>query len=147
VATDNTAGWLKFAVAGADEGNLQCDFIAKGTFDDSVTHNREAIPEVLPLEAIESRVMNDQRFPDLTHTRGLFTADGYHPETSIGYLLVVPGSGFGFDFGDFLDTTGATTVDIQRQWDEGAVDHSFSLLVDASDGRVIGWTSLQAEVV
>lgn len=147
VATDNTAGWFKFAVSGEDEANLQCDFIAKGTFDDSITHNREAIPEVLPLEAIESRVMNDQRFPDLTHSRGLFTADGYHPETSIGYLLVVPGSGFGFDLGDFFDTTGATTVDIQRQWDEGAVEHSFSLLVDASDGRLIGWTALQAEVV
>ena len=59
--------------------------------------------------------------------------------------MVVPGSGFGIDFSDFLDTSGATTVDVQRQWDDGNKDRSFSLLADASDGRLIGWTSLSTE--
>ena len=108
-----------------------------------MTHDRDAIPEALPLEAVEQRIMDAQRFPALTGPDALFSSDGYHDQTTIGYLVVVPGSGLGIDFGDFFDTTGATTVDIQRQWEEDGVDHRFSLLVDGTDGRLIGWTLLE----
>jgi hypothetical protein len=145
VAGDGSAGWLHFSVAGQDANDLTCEFIGKGTFDDSITHDRDAIPSVLPLEAVEERLMNDQRFPALTGSQALFTSNGFQPETRIGYLVIVPGTGFGFDFGDLFDTTGATTVDVQRQWEEGGLDHRFSLLVDATDGRVIGWTKLTSE--
>ena len=37
--SDTTAGWLKFAVSG--EEGATCEFIAKGTFDDSIAHNRD----------------------------------------------------------------------------------------------------------
>ncbi len=146
VAYDSTAGWLRFAVSGDETDGLTCTFLAKGTFDDSITYDRDAIPKVLPLEAIEQRVMNDQRFPALTGPEALFSSSGYHAETSIGYLVVVPGSGFGIDISSILDADGATTVDLQRQWEEGAVDHRFSLLVDATDGRLIGWTAFEVEV-
>ena len=89
--------------------------------------------------------MDAQRFPDLTGPTALYGSNGPHETTSIGYLVVVPGSGFGIDFSDLLDTSGATTVDVQRQWEDGNKDRSFSLLVDASDGRLIGWTSLSTE--
>jgi len=141
VANDNSAGWLLFSVAGSVD-DLTCTFIDKGIFDDTVAHDRDAIPEVLPLEAIEQRIMDAQRFPALTGPAALFTSEGYHDETQIGYLVVVPGSGLGIDFGDFFDTTGATTVDVQRQWEENGVDRRFSLLVDGTDGRLIGWTLL-----
>ena len=52
VDSDTTAGWLKFAVSG-EEGALTCEFIAKGTFDDSITHNRDSIPKALPLHDVE----------------------------------------------------------------------------------------------
>jgi hypothetical protein len=145
VAGDGSAGWLHFVVSGGAE-DLTCTFIEKGTFDESITHDRDAIPSVLPLEAVEQRLMDDQRFPALTGSEALFTSNGFQPETQIGYLVVVPGTGFGFDFGDLFDTTGATTVDVQRQWEAGGVDHRFSLLVDATDGRLIGWTKLASEV-
>ena len=142
VANDNSAGWLLFSVAGSVD-DLTCSFIDKGIFDDTVAHDRDAIPEALPLEAVEQRIMDAQRFPALTGPAALFTSDGYHDETQIGYLVVVPGSGLGIDFGDFFDTTGATTVDVQRQWEENGVDRRFSLLVDGTDGRLIGWTLLE----
>ncbi len=145
VAGDGSAGWLHFSVAGQDANDLTCEFIGKGTFDDAITHDRDAIPSVLPLEAVEERLMNDQRFPALTGSQALFTSNGFQPETRIGYLVIVPGTGFGFNFGDLFGTTGATTVDVQRQWEEGGLDHRFSLLVDATDGRVIGWTKLSSE--
>ena len=145
VDSDTTAGWLHVSVAGGGSEALTCEFIAKGTFDESITHNRDSIPKVLPLQDIEARLMDAQRFPDLTGPTALYGSNGPHETTSIGYLVVVPGSGFGIDFSDLLDTSGATTVDVQRQWEDGNKDRSFSLLVDASDGRLIGWTSLSTE--
>ena len=112
VDSDTTAGWLKFAVSGSDDA-LTCEFIAKGTFDDSITHNRDSIPEALPLHDLEARLMDDQRYPDLTGPNALFTGSGLHDSTRVGYLVVVPGTGFGIDFSDLLDTSGATTVDLQ----------------------------------
>ena len=144
VDSDTTAGWLKFAVSGS-EGALTCEFIAKGTFDESITHNRDSIPKALPLHDVEARLMDDQRFPALTGPNALFTGSGLHDSTRVGYLVVVPGTGFGIDFSDLLDTSGATTVDVQRQWEDGGKDRSFSLLADGTDGRLIGWTSLSVE--
>ena len=145
VDSDTTAGGLHFSVSGGGAETLACEFIAKGTFDESVSHNRDSIPKVLPLHAIETRLMDDQRFPALTGPAALFDNNGPHESTSMGYLVVVPGTGFGIDFSDLLDTSGATTVDVQRQWQDGTKDRSFSLLADASDGRLIGWTSLSTE--
>lgn len=144
VDSDTTAGWLHFSVSG-DSGDQTCTFIAKGTFDESITHNRDSIPKALPLHDIEARLLDAQRYPDLTGPDALFTGGGLHDSTSMGYLVVVPGSGFGIDFSDLLDTSGATTIDVQRQWEENGNDRSFSLLVDATDGRLIGWTSLSVE--
>ena len=144
VDSDTTAGWLHFSVSG-DSGDQTCTFIAKGTFDESITHNRDSIPKALPLHDIEARLLDAQRYPDLTGPDALFTGGGLHDSTSMGYLVVVPGSGFGIDFSDLLDTSGATTIDVQRQWEENGNDRSFALLVDATDGRRIGWTSLSVE--
>ena len=156
VDSDTTAGWVNFAVSGS-AGALTCEFIGKGTFDESVSHNRDSIPKTLPLHDIELRLMEAQRYPALTGAEALFTQSGLHESTSVGYLVVVPGTGFGIDFSDLLDTSGATTVDFQRTWVENEevvvgdetfnreIDRSFSLLADASDGRLIGWTSLSVE--
>ena len=89
--------------------------------------------------------MDSQRYPELTGSDALFTSTGLHDTTRVGYLVVVPGTGFGIDFSDLLDTSGATTVDFQRTWDDGNKDRSFSLLVDGTDGRLIGWTELSVE--
>ena len=37
---------------------------------------------------------------------------------------------------------GATTLDLSRTWEEGIWEHTFAVAVDATDGRVVGWTTL-----
>ena len=146
VAFDDTAGWLHFSVSGNLQDGLNCQYIGKGAYDDAVTYDRDAIPEALPVEAVEVRLMNAQRFPALTGPKALFTSSGYHDETSVGYLVVVPGTGFGINFGDLFKTDGTTTVDFQRYWEEDGAEYSFTALADATDGRLIGWTQLRTVI-
>ena len=49
--------------------------------------------------------MSQQRFPALQGTEALFTSSGsLHDETRMGYLVVVPGSGFGIDITELFDS-------------------------------------------
>lgn len=141
VATDSSAGWLLFSISGDDVNNLNCEYISRGTYDESVTHNRDSIPNALPLHSMVERLRSTQRFPHLTNDEALFTPSGLHDTTRVGYLVVVPGNGLGFDLSDLFDSvTGATTIDVQRSWDDASWSNTFSLLADGTDGRVLGWT-------
>ena len=42
-------------------------------------------------------------------------------------------------------TDGATTVDFSREWDAGGLDHRFKLVVDATDGRLVGWNYVNSK--
>jgi len=77
----------------------------------------------------------------LTSSQGLFTSSGtYHPETRVGYLVVVPGSGINTILANIGDATdGANTVDISRDWTDDGWNKRFNLIADATDGRIIGW--------
>jgi len=142
VDTGDNAGWVLFSVRG-QSGSLDCEVLEKGPHD-SVSHSRDSIPSVLSLDQIEARLMDASRFPMLTGTDAFFTSGLYHPETHIGYLVVVPGVGLGYDLSSVFNTVeGATTIDVQRQWNDGDWDHQTSLLVDGTDGRLIGWTHVQ----
>ena len=140
IATDETAGWVKFNVTGAPSSE-NCDFDSKGVFDESISHNREFIPKVLNISNIESRLSDSSRFSDLSGANGIFTTAGdYHPETRVGYLVVVPGSGINSILTNIGDATdGATTVDFSREWDSGGWENRFNLVTDATDGRIVGW--------
>ena len=144
VASDNTAGWVKFSISGqASEEN--CDYIDKGAYDEEISHNRNSIPSVLNLSMMEARLMDNSRFPQLTGTDKFFTTGGdYHPETRIGYLVVVPDSGLNSILNNLVDSSsGATTVDMSREWDSAQWSNHLSLVADASDGRLIGWNLIQ----
>ncbi|MDP6334146.1 MAG: SAP domain-containing protein [Candidatus Poseidoniaceae archaeon] len=140
IATDETAGWVKFNVTGAPSSE-NCYFDSKGAYDESIAHNREFIPEVIDISNLESRLSDSSRFSDLSETNGIFTSSGeYHPETRVGYLVVVPGSGINSILTNIGDATdGATTVDFSREWDSNGWDNRFNLVADATDGRIIGW--------
>mgnify|MGYP001586889487 FL=1 len=144
VASDNTAGWVKFSISGqASEEN--CDYIDKGAYDEEISHNRNSIPSVLNLSMMEARLMDNSRFPQLTGTDKFFTTGGdYHPETRIGCLVMVPDSGLNSILNNFVDSSsGATTVDMSREWDSAQWSNHISLVADASDGRLIGWNLIQ----
>ena len=144
VATDNTAGWVKFSISGqASEEN--CNYLDKGAYDEEISHNRDSIPSVLNLSMMEERLIDNSRFPQLTGNDKFFTTSGdYHPETRVGYLVMVPDSGLNSILNNFVDSSsGATTVDMSREWDSGQWSNHLSLVADASDGRLIGWNLIQ----
>ena len=87
------------------------------------------------------RSMDSSRFPSLTSSQGIFSSSGtYHPETRVGYLVVVPGSGINSILTNIGDATeGACTVDISRDWTDDGWNKRFNLIADATDGRIIGW--------
>ncbi len=140
IATDDIAGWVTFNMTGAPSQE-NCQFDKKGSYDETVSYNREFIPKVLNLSTIEESLLDTIRFPILTSDQGLFTSSGtYHPESRIGYLVVVPGSGINTILTNIGDATdGACTVDISRDWTEDGWNKRFNLIADATDGRIIGW--------
>ena len=140
IASDDTAGWVTFNLTGTPSQE-NCEFDKRGSYDESVSYNREFIPKVLNLSTIESDLLDSNRFPPLSSNDGVFTTSGaYHPETRIGYLVVVPGSGINTILSNIGDATdGATTVDVSREWTDDGWDKRFNLVVDATDGRIIGW--------
>ena len=140
IASDDTAGWVTFNLTGTPSQE-NCEFDKRGSYDESVSYNREFIPKVLNLSTIESDLLDSNRFPLLSSNEGVFTTSGaYHPETRIGYLVVVPGSGINTILSNIGDATdGATTVDVSREWTDDGWDKRFNLVVDATDGRIIGW--------
>ena len=140
IATDDIAGWVTFNMTGAPSSE-NCQFDKKGSYDETVSYNREFIPKVLNISTIEQSLLDSSRFPSLSSDQGLFTNSGaYHPETRVGYLVVVPGSGINTILTNIGDATdGACTVDISRDWSEDGWDKQFNLIADATDGRIIGW--------
>lgn len=146
IATDESAGWVKFNVTG-EVSSENCDFDSKGVYDDSVSHNRDFIPKVLNISNIESNLLDSNRYPELSGENSLFTSSGaFHPETRVGYLVVVPGSGINSIFSNIGDATdGATTVDFSREWESNGLDNRFNLVVDATDGRLVGWNYVNSK--
>ena len=140
IATDDIAGWVTFNITGAPSQE-NCQFDKKGSYDETVSYNREFIPKVLNISTIEESLLDSTRFPMLTSSQGLFTSSGtYHPETRVGYLVVVPGSGINTILANIGDATdGANTVDISRDWTDDGWNKRFNLIADATDGRIIGW--------
>ena len=139
IASDNTAGWVNFNITGSPSAE-NCQFEQYGSYDESISYNREFIPAVLNISEIETKLMDETRFPQLTSADGLFQADSYHSETRVGYLVVVPGSGVNSILSNIGDATkGATTIDMSRDWSDNGWNKQFNLVVDATDGRVIGW--------
>lgn len=140
IATDDIAGWVTFNMTGTPSQE-NCQFDKKGSYDETVSYNREFIPKVLNISTIEESLLDPTRFPTLTSNQGLFTSAGnYHSETRVGYLVVVPGSGINTILTNIGDATdGASTVDISRDWTEDGWNKRFNLIADATDGRIIGW--------
>ena len=145
IATDDIAGWVTFNMTGAPSSE-NCQFDKKGSYDEAVSYNREFIPKVLNISTIEQSLLDSSRFPYLSSDQGLFTNSGtYHPETRVGYLVVVPGSGINTILTNIGDATdGACTVDISRDWSEDGWDKQFNLIADATDGRIIGWNYIMS---
>ena len=143
VALDDTSGWVLFELTGEPTSD-NCTYLNKGSFEELASHNRESIPAVANISTLEERLSDTQRYPQLTGSEAIFDASGaYHADARVGFLVAVPGDGANDLLGQLTSTTvGATTLDLSRTWEEGIWEHTFAVAVDATDGRVVGWTKL-----
>ena len=143
VALDDTSGWVLFELTG-EPTSENCTYLDKGSFEELASYNRESIPAVANISALEERLSDTMRYPQLSGAEGVFDATGaYHEATRVGFLVAVPGDGANDLLGQLTTTTvGATTLDLSRTWEEGIWEHTFAVAVDATDGRVVGWTKL-----
>ena len=143
VAVDDTSGWVLFELTG-EPTSENCTYLDKGSFEELASYNRESLPAVANISTLEGRLTDTARFPQLTGSEGVFEANGgYYEGTRIGFLVAVPGDGANDLLGQLTSTSvGATTVDLSRTWEEGIWDHTFAVAIDATDGRVVGWTKL-----
>jgi len=143
VSMDDTSGWVLFELTGEPTSD-NCTYLDKGSFEDLASHNRESIPAVANISMLEERLSDTQRYPQLTGSDAIFDTTGtYHPDARVGFLVAVPGDGANDLLGQLTSTTvGATTLDLSRTWQEGIYEHTFAVAVDATDGRVVGWTKL-----
>ena len=143
VALDDTSGWVLFELTGEPTSD-NCTYLDKGSFEELASHNRESIPAVANISTLEERLSDTQRYPQLTGSEAIFDSSGaYHADARVGFLVAVPGDGANDLLGQLTSTTvGATTLDLSRTWEEGIWEHTFAVAVDATDGRVVGWTKL-----
>ena len=121
-----------------------CTYLDKGTFEELASYNRESIPAVVNISLLEERLSDTSRYPQLSGVDGVFDSSGsYHADSRMGFLVAVPGDGANDILGQLTSTSvGATTLDLSRTWNEGIWDHTFAVAMDATDGRVVGWTKL-----
>ena len=147
VHPDDTSGWVLFELTGEPTSD-NCTYLDKGSFEELASHNRESIPSVANMSTLEQRLSDTDRYPQLSGSEGVFDSSGaYHEGTRIGFLVAVPGDGANDLLGQLTSTSvGATTLDLSRTWEEGNWEHTFAVAIDATDGRVVGWTKLSQVV-
>ena len=143
VNPDDTSGWVLFELTGEPTSD-NCTYINKGSFEELASYNRESIPSVANMSTLEQRLSDTYRYPQLSGSEGVFDSNGaYHEGTRIGFLVAVPGDGANDLLGQLTSTSvGATTLDLSRTWEEGIWEHTYAVAIDATDGRVVGWTKL-----
>ena len=143
VHPDDTSGWVLFELTGEPTSD-NCTYLSKGSFEELASHNRESIPSIANMSTLEQRLADTNRYPQLSGSEGVFDSSGaYHEETRIGFLVAVPGDGANDLLGQLTTTSiGATTLDLSRTWEEGIWEHTFAVAIDATDGRVVGWTKI-----
>ena len=91
VALDDTSGWVLFELTG-EPTSENCTYLDKGSYEELASYNRESIPSVANISALEERLSDTTRYPQLSGAEGVFDATGaYHDATRVGFLVAVPG--------------------------------------------------------
>ena len=149
VNNEGSAGWVLFSMQ-TDGETITCTTEDKGVYDDSVANDRQAIPPTLSLDFVEDEYAQKGRIHSRAY-EALYMTDGtLQQDTRIGYLVLLPGEAIGFDLSQFSDDfDGVVTIDLSKSWSEEIQgssktwEHTFNLVGDASNARVLGWTHVQ----
>ena len=99
--------------------------------------NRDSIPSTQTLSLLESRILDSERYPDLSPY--VQSGESWNLEAEVGYRLSVtedneilsllPG-----DLGD-----GKVTMTAVREWQEEGREKSVDLAMDSETGEMVIW--------
>lgn len=134
VRSDETSGWA--IVRQSDNG---CSFEDEDRDDGEVIWNQDAIPSTHTLKNLESRVLDSNRYQDLSVSLG---ENQWLEGSSFGYRLSVSEDSDFLSFlpGDF--TEGEVTVAGSREWTESNRKHNINFAMDAQTGRMLAWAEI-----
>jgi len=133
VDDNENAGWV--VLRHKDSG---CILAEENDYDeDTVSWDRNEIPETLTLGLMEERILSESRYPELNQF--ISNGTGWDPSMSYGYLLATASV-------DILSLNIVTAAGM-RSWEESGRDNTASFAIDAESGRMVGWyhTSLPAD--
>ena len=142
VDPEDQSGWALIEIRDTIEGEDYCEIDGSGIYESqSIAHNSDSISITNSLTELETRILDSNKFPELSGTNGIIATNGeLSSETQIGYLVLTPND----DLNEILDLInrddGAVSFDLQRNYEQDGWDVSVELLVDATNGRIIGWT-------
>ena len=132
VDDDENSGWV--VLRHRDSG---CILAEEHDYDeDTVSWDRNEIPETLTLGLMEERMLSESRYPELNQF--ISNGTGWNPSMSYGYLLTTASV-------DMLSLNMVTAAGT-RSWEDSGRDNTVSFAIDAESGRMVGWyhTSLPA---
>ena len=135
VTEDERAGWTV-----VEEDNGGCSLIDDDNMDDgTVQWNRNAIPETLTMNSLESRLLSSSRYPGLnTHIND--GTGGWDEGVEYGYRLSVTQDNEILDLIPINLGEGAVSVNIQKSWTDGNNrNHDVVCVMDAENARLLGW--------
>ena len=135
VTEDERAGWTV-----VEEDNGGCSLIDDDNMDDgTVQWNRNAIPETLTMNSLESRLLSSSRYPGLnTHIND--GTGGWDDGVEYGYRLSVTQDNEILDLIPINLGEGAVSVNVQKSWIDGNNrNHDVVCVMDAENARLLGW--------
>ncbi|MEK9805650.1 MAG: SAP domain-containing protein [Euryarchaeota archaeon] len=135
VTEDERAGWTV-----VEEDNGGCSLIDDDNMDDgTVQWNRNAIPETLTMNSLESRLLSSSRYPGLnTHIND--GTGGWDDGVEYGYRLSVTQDNELLDLIPINLGEGAVSVNVQKSWTDGNNrNHDVVCVMDAENARLLGW--------
>ena len=135
VTEDERAGWTV-----VEQDNGGCSLIDDDNMDDgTVQWNRNAIPETLTMNSLESRLLSSSRYPGLnTHIND--GTGGWDDGVEYGYRLSVTQDNEILDLIPINLGEGAVSVNVQKSWTDGNNrNHDVVCVMDAENARLLGW--------
>ncbi len=135
VTEDERAGWTV-----VEEDNGFCSLIDDENMDDgTVQWNRNAIPETLTMNSLESRLLSSSRYPGLNlHIND--GSGGWGEGVEYGYRLSVTQDNEILDLIPISLGEGAVTVNVEKSWTDGNNrNHDVVCIMDAENARLLGW--------
>ncbi len=138
------SGWELIEIRENQSGGDYCEIDDAGLFDtETIAYNSNSISITNSLSELEERVLDSSRFPELSGVNGIIAPNGdLGEDIKMGYLVITPTENLNGILDLINREEGAVSFDLHRSFEQDGWDVSVELLIDATNGRVIGWSHM-----